>query len=71
MLLHLLDHLNPRGRVENGGSLQAEYQRAQEHLSALWKVHGSHALLHHLNALFAYQPVLARPRARDGDLVVF
>lgn len=33
------------------------YREANERLNALWKEQGAHALLHHISALFAYEPV--------------
>jgi len=36
------------------------YDDVQKELTALWKQHGQHAWLHHLNALYAYEPFLIR-----------
>ena len=38
----------------------AHYQSVQSELSRLWREEGSHAYFHHLNAIYAYQPVLQR-----------
>lgn len=40
--------------------LEALYQRVNEQVSANWREEGGHALLHHLNAIFGYAPVLTR-----------
>jgi hypothetical protein len=37
--------------------LDPHYRRVSEALDAVWKAEGGHALLHHLNAVFGYQPV--------------
>lgn len=36
---------------------QAFYEQVNESIKELWKEQGSHALLHHLNAMFGYEPV--------------
>jgi hypothetical protein len=36
------------------------YDDVQKELTALWVQHGQHAWLHHLNALYAYEPFLIR-----------
>jgi hypothetical protein len=36
------------------------YREVDEAITALWREEGSHSLLHHLNALFGYQPILVR-----------
>ncbi len=36
------------------------YDNVQKELTALWTQHGQHAWLHHLNALYAYEPFLIR-----------
>ncbi len=36
------------------------YQSVDERVTTLWRDHGQHVYLHHLNALFAYQPLVIR-----------
>ena len=36
------------------------YRVVHERVSDLWRDHGQHAYLHHLNALFGYQPLIIR-----------
>jgi hypothetical protein len=36
------------------------YQGVQQHITSLWVGHGEHVWLHHLNALYAYHPLLIR-----------
>ena len=36
------------------------YKKVNETIQPLWREQGSHALLHHLNAIFGYEPVLVR-----------
>lgn len=40
--------------------IEAKYKNVQEDISRIWSEHGQHAVLHHLNAVFAYQPILIR-----------
>ncbi|GAB6067145.1 hypothetical protein JCM13664_04630 [Methylothermus subterraneus] len=44
-----------------GETLEEEpYRRVQEALDALWAANANHAFLHHLNAIYAYQPFWTR-----------
>lgn len=56
MWLDLLDQLVAKRR----SAIRDEtlYHEVQDELTALWADWGQHAMLHHLSALFAYQPVL-------------
>jgi hypothetical protein len=36
------------------------YRSVNDRVSALWRVHGQHAYLHHLNALFGYELLIIR-----------
>jgi hypothetical protein len=36
------------------------YRGVDERVTALWRDHGQHVYLHHLNALFGYQPLVIR-----------
>ena len=38
--------------------LENKYGRVSRRIDAVWREEGRHAFLHHLNALFAYQPVV-------------
>ncbi len=38
--------------------LEALYARINDQITASWREEGQHALLHHLNAMFGYEPVL-------------
>ena len=38
--------------------LLALYKKVQDSMTMLWQEQGKHALLHHLNAIFAYQPLV-------------
>jgi hypothetical protein len=40
------------------------YRAAASELNALWYEEGQHALLHHLNAIFGYQPIRIRKNLR-------
>jgi hypothetical protein len=42
------------------GGLDAKYKNVQEAVTAIWREQGQHAVLHHINAVFAYQPLLIR-----------
>lgn len=59
--LHLIDeHARKPGIQAPASDLDetlAVYQRANDAVTATWQREGHHALLHHLNALFGYQPI--------------
>jgi hypothetical protein len=42
------------------GGLDAKYRNVQEAVTAIWREQGQHAVLHHINAVYAYQPLLIR-----------
>ena len=42
------------------GGLEAKYKNVQEAITAVWQEQGQHAMLHHINAVYAYQPLLIR-----------
>lgn len=40
--------------------MQQRYMTIQSRITALWQQQGQHALLHHLSALYAYEPLFTR-----------
>jgi hypothetical protein len=40
--------------------IDARYKKVQSDITLLWREEGQHAILHHLNAIYAYQPLLIR-----------
>lgn len=58
MWLDLVSELASR---ESGiGGVEAKYKRVQGEITRIWQEEGQHAVLHHLNAIYAYQPLLIR-----------
>jgi hypothetical protein len=53
------------------GEAEAYYSGIMADLTQVWRDWGSHAYFHHLNGLFGYQPLIARPRHVDGALAIF
>lgn len=51
--------------------IEALYVEVNARLTELWRDEGSHAFFHHLNALFGYAPLFARPRESKGLLAAF
>ena len=43
-------------------ALVAHYAAVHDEVTALWREAGQHAWLHHLNALFGYQPLVFQER---------
>lgn len=58
MWLELVSELSAREKSTD--DLEAKYKKVQEDITRLWQEEGQHAVLHHLNALYAYQPLLIR-----------
>lgn len=62
MWLELIQALVPEFEQARPDSVYALYHGVQDKLSRLWRDEGGHVLLHHLNALYAYQPVIVVER---------
>ena len=45
---------------KNISLLLKRYKTAQERITKIWREESQHALLHHLNAIFGYSPMLLR-----------
>jgi hypothetical protein len=60
--LSLIDQVKEETPFEDSStSALLEYYRAvNDRVSALWRMHGQHVYLHHLNALFGYAPLVIR-----------
>jgi hypothetical protein len=61
--LHLISDIVETPEKENLKSLPALmkfYSKANERVNSLWREEGNHAFLHHLNAVFGYEPLLVR-----------
>lgn len=41
-------------------ALEERYRQVNEKITARWRQEGQHALLHHMNAIFGYEPLLIR-----------
>ena len=62
MWLELVQTLAPEAQQRHPDSLYAVYQDVQAGVNKLWLDEGGHVFLHHLNALYAYQPVIITER---------
>ncbi len=51
---------NPAAEPHSAENLLADYKNTNDQVTALWREQAQHAYLHHLSALFGYQPVLIR-----------
>lgn len=62
MWLNLIDEIVQNGPViqksPSLNKLLSYYEKINKTLNAIWKEHGGHAFLHHLNAIFGYESVL-------------
>ncbi len=56
-----LDLVSVLAADESGiGGLEAKYKKVHDDVTGIWREEGQHAVLHHLNAVYAYQPLLIR-----------
>jgi hypothetical protein len=58
MWLDLVSEL--AARESKIGGIEAKYKKVQDDITLIWREEGQHAILHHLNAIYAYQPLLIR-----------
>jgi hypothetical protein len=62
MWLELVSQLardeEPTGAALSFDQLDGRYASAGAAITTLWQNEGRHAFLHHLNALFGYEPIL-------------
>lgn len=65
MLLNLTEQVrveaNPGGILTRLTEAESLYIRLNNELAHIWQQWGSHAFFHHINELFGYVPVIARP----------
>lgn len=55
------DHMaGTGGSYTDFSSLLTQYREVDEQITAIWRIEGQHALLHHLNAIFGYDPLYLR-----------
>lgn len=45
-------------RQSNISGIEAKYKKVQDDVTQIWRDKGQHAILHHLNGVYAYQPLL-------------
>jgi len=53
---------HPSGAPENPKAKLDFYEQVDRAVQALWRHEGGHALLHHLNAIFQYEPLMVNRR---------
>ena len=53
---------NSDRRADSIGELLEEYRKVDAEITANWRNQGQHAFLHHLNAVFGYQPMLIKKK---------
>lgn len=59
MWLELVTDSSSRSK-NSAGDIEEKYKRVQADVTGIWQKQGQHAVLHHLNAVYAYQPLLIR-----------
>jgi len=60
LIQHLSEGLRKKQKTSSLEKLLALYENTNESIKTLWREQGCHSLLHHLNAMFGYEPVLVR-----------
>ena len=64
MWLGLIDENLETTQNEEVFRLLEAYRRTEEKITSIWYQEGKHALLHHLNAIFGYRPLLLEKEIR-------
>ncbi len=64
-IAEIVEHEFPAYHPSSLDETLAFYQQVDETLTSLWQEEGRHSLLHHLNAIFGYEPV----RLNRGDIL--
>ena len=54
----------PDDAIRNVPTLLERYRKANARVTSIWYKEGQHAFLHHLNALFGYEPLLIKKEMR-------
>jgi hypothetical protein len=60
LIVQITDGMAPKKKMSSLPKMLAFYRQADEEIRTLWREQGGHSLLHHLNAIFGYEPVLVR-----------
>jgi len=75
MFLCLIEYLRDAAQADinenNISEIEKLYKEINNRLIFIWQKNGSHAFFHHINAIFGYEPLLARPRVFHGILASF
>lgn len=75
LFLYLIEFL--KGNIQadfddkNISKIESFYTELNNRISEIWQKHGSHAFFHHINAIFGYVPLLAKPSGFYGILASF
>ena len=66
MWVNLIDEVSKKTIKErdlsNLDDLQEDYRKVNEVIEEQWRQEGRHAFLHHLNAIFGYEPLVVYER---------
>ena len=61
MMIDIYSRQLPRdGNDDSLAALEEFYKRINDEITTRWRQEGQHAFLHHLNAIFGYEPLLIR-----------
>jgi len=57
LVTDVADHFAKQQQEQSLSNLSSFYQQVNAAVNGLWREEGRHALLHHLNAVFGYEPI--------------
>jgi hypothetical protein len=60
LITEITDLIVPGRKPSSLPKILALYQKVNDAINKSWRDEGCHAMLHHLNAIFGYEPVLVR-----------
>lgn len=60
LITEISEEITKKQKSSSLKKMQEGYRQVNETINALWREQGCHAMLHHLNAIFSYEPILIR-----------
>jgi hypothetical protein len=60
LIMDISEGMHKKQTVSSLKNMRLFYRQVNDTIKTLWRNEGSHAMLHHLNAVFGYEPVLVR-----------
>jgi len=60
LISEISEEIHKKQKRSSLNKMQEGYRQVSETINTLWREQGCHAMLHHINAIFSYEPILVR-----------